>query len=514
MSRDKYSNDHTIEILQENNFSVETDDGIIKLWAKGASSRIHFISEHDLSVDVADSFVMWCKDTTISASDDINLVADDNINLTANDDNINLTATDGSVQIFATEWARMYSYTGIWIEALGEDVDIKAEDSITIHAASDLDLKSDDDVTITASSVTGQVHASGAIIELDSSDTLGISAANNVTIGSLTGDLELACQGEMHIHTKDGMMLETTSGATHLALDAGGVEVQGFLHLTNMKNSGSTPVTIYRDSSTSGDDYVLRVRNSDGSDQSDGIEIDLNYGGGPPNLPGKANNWLQFDWAGTSKGAIQGARNELSNPFNIPNWPEYAYVVDGSLAGVPLDHLTAVGNAQFISGTADFGEFFEVGDAEEWGQITPDGPIFGLPEGIVVWVIGDKFFKAAQEGVGVPMLITKRAIIVGSGRPLLKNSGDQRFGEVLSFVGKLPALVTGPVGVGDLIIPIDNKNICRSLPKSEANLQDYMKAIGTALDTCPEESVLPDDHPRAPGEKVNIHALLCAVGVK
>ena len=152
--------------------------------------------------------------------------------------------------------------------------------------------------------------------------------------------------------------------------------------------------------------------------------------------------------------------------------------------------------------------------AEEWGHSPSSESIFGLPEGIVVWVVGNKFFKTAQEGVGVPMLITKRAIIVGWARPLLKNSDDQIFGEVLSFIGKLPALVTGSVRVGDLIIPIDNKNICRSLPKSEASLQDYMKAIGTALDTCPEESILPDDHPTAPGEKVNVHVLLCAVGVK
>jgi len=41
-----------------------------------------------------------------------------------------------------------------------------------------------------------------------------------------------------------------------------------------------------------------------------------------------------------------------------------------------------------------------------------------------------------------------------------------------------------------------------------------MKALGTALGRCPEESVLPDDHPSAPGKKAAIHPVLCAVGVK
>jgi hypothetical protein len=112
------------------------------------------------------------------------------------------------------------------------------------------------------------------------------------------------------------------------------------------------------------------------------------------------------------------------------------------------------------------------------------------------------------------MLITKRAIMVGSAGPIIKGSEDKRIGEVLSFIGKLPVLVKGAIGVGDLIVPLDDDNLCRGLPKNEADLQDYMKALGTALTPCPEESTLPDDHPFAPGEKAVVHMVSCAVGVK
>jgi hypothetical protein len=179
---------------------------------------------------------------------------------------------------------------------------------------------------------------------------------------------------------------------------------------------------------------------------------------------------------------------------------------------------TQAGYAQYVSGSADFGEFFEIGDEDEWGTDWSPGnsvsQIFGLPEGIVVYVVGGKLFKAPQEDIGVPMLVTNRALMVGDGTALLKGSEDKRVGEVLSFVGKLPVFVRGAVGTGDLIIPVDNENICRGLSKNQANLQDYMKAIGTSLTSCAEETTLPEDHPSAPGEKVTVHKILCAVGVK
>ena len=162
--------------------------------------------------------------------------------------------------------------------------------------------------------------------------------------------------------------------------------------------------------------------------------------------------------------------------------------------------------------------FFEIGNKDEWGTNwrldKTDGSIFGLLEGIIVYVIEGKFFKALQEGRGVPMLVTNRALMVGDGNPILKDSEDKRVGEVLSFMGKLPIFVRGAVDIGDLMIPVDNENICRGLPKDQANLQDYMKAIGTSLTSCAEESVIPEDHPSAPGKKVTIHKVLCAVGVK
>lgn len=104
--------------------------------------------------------------------------------------------------------------------------------------------------------------------------------------------------------------------------------------------------------------------------------------------------------------------------------------------------------------------------------------------------------------------------MVGSGRPDEKSSADSAEGEVLSFIGKLPVLVEGAVGIGDLLLPIEEKGICRGVPKGEASLQDYMKALGTALTDCPSETLLPDDHPNLPGKVARLHLLTCAVGVK
>jgi len=112
------------------------------------------------------------------------------------------------------------------------------------------------------------------------------------------------------------------------------------------------------------------------------------------------------------------------------------------------------------------------------------------------------------------MLVTKRSIIVGSGTALLKGHPDARVGAVLSFVGQLPVFVKGKSNVGDLLIPVDDEFFCKCISKEDATLQDYMAALGTSLQSCEEEVVLPPDHPRSPGEKVDMHRLWCAVGVK
>ena len=160
------------------------------------------------------------------------------------------------------------------------------------------------------------------------------------------------------------------------------------------------------------------------------------------------------------------------------------------------------------------------GDINEWKEynVSYDANksvnTLGLPEGLVVWVDENKFYRKKKTENSLPMFITKRAVIVGDGTALLKGRPNNTAGQVLSFAGKLPVLVKGSVTSGDFLIPVDNEGYCVGISKENTSLKDYFSVMGTALKSCEDIVTLPDDHPSAPGEETDMKLVLCAVGKK
>jgi hypothetical protein len=576
MSRDKYSNDHTIELLNiGSDFTAKTNQGTIYLTADGSNGDVVVSASDDLVQTAGDTVLLRASEgrlTIKSEKDHISLESKDRLKLEAEDriiigagypavgwsqgnegdiillakDDIFLTAED-NVKIVADDKILLSTQ----INGPGGDLDDYDDGDVALEAAHDLYLKADNEIVFTA---PGGVTLSGSTLYVDSLNVDGNSNNDiidwdNIDLGE--GAFNLICAsnapgigfnvlrghssgggGGLSILSKafgvaefGGVTCNLQGGIINIGTNDGPVwegeieaegEDQAVAIEVNIAASNSVEIAADYTQvvGSSGTKAILRVDNLSGGVSAGGISIGLNTLGLIPGFAGREYAWATFEWDSEIKGSIQGANDTT-------NGSDYAWLSTNHLGNeqyanynAQLDAQTAAGNARFVSGAADFGEFFEAGDASEWSKEAPSKSIFGLPEGIVVWAVGNKFYKTKQEGLGIPMFITKRAIVVGSGVPLLGAEDATRSGEILSFIGKLPVLVKGAVGVGDLIIPVDNENLCRGLPKSEATLQDYMKALGSSLTTCQEESVLSDDHPFAPGEKTSLHKILCAVGVK
>lgn len=199
------------------------------------------------------------------------------------------------------------------------------------------------------------------------------------------------------------------------------------------------------------------------------------------------------------------------------------------------DHMETQydGAARFVSGFADFGEWLPIGDFEEWEEdidtylegIEQRGR-WGLEEGRVIYVREGRIYRY---GPGTPMLITNRAMCIGNASTKLiktlsteegaygnaistfkrrlddglaegKITSSQHeqamqelyadelkdtvlkttfAGEVVSFIGQLPALVKGDAEEGDYIIPVDGEPYCIAKNADEVTFQEYKKVLGT-----------------------------------
>ncbi len=208
---------------------------------------------------------------------------------------------------------------------------------------------------------------------------------------------------------------------------------------------------------------------------------------------------------GTNQGGAGVLQEELSAFTILPDSGTKVYVnnltVDGDTYVSTILNANDVGNVQFFSGGADFGEWVECGDHTEWFDLSDDEiqaledrdislPL-GLPEGLIVWVRDRKFW---QDGTGTPMVVTNRAIVAGN----VRESGG-RFGEMLSFVGQVPVIVDGPCADGDLLLPVDGENHCKAVKPADITLVQYIKVVGTAWGTDPEDG---------------LKKITCAIGIK
>jgi hypothetical protein len=216
--------------------------------------------------------------------------------------------------------------------------------------------------------------------------------------------------------------------------------------------------------------------------------------------PTTSNNWIEMHSSSGRRGRI--CAGPLTGPL--------VHCYHGSLLGVaapmgtpgpglPLLHLPlldAQGDAQFISGNADYGEWLPIGDKDEWpadegvdtDAFFEEHKRFGLPEGMVVWIREGQIWKS--EG-GTPMVVTCRAIMVGNDRD------SELPGEVVSFVGQVPVVTFGPVSNGDYLVPLGNH--CVAVSPDSVSFSEYRSAIGTAWASSSEEEY---------------HRVLCAIGKK
>jgi hypothetical protein len=574
MGRDKYSNSHTIEIINDSeDLTLKTNSGDISV-TSGGNTSIYALSTCDLT---AFNVNLEAFGTLTLEAESLTTAVAGDIGITSTSGDIKIEAPDGDIRVMAEKelvltanWIPNPSYfdegdiymraeqnahirstrylalasNAVLISSQGVDSTLGTstidEHDIVIDSEDDLVLKADHKVRVDDTQK----------IEFEVSEDILLEAGTDISLTAQGGDIllqpglekkiylndsvkvqgDLEITGELNVDNLTGdwndNLFNTFSSYRISAKTGSSAQTPGMLEIWGQPNGNGQGTISYSDAPER--QYVLRVVNRNVNGQTDGIDINLN-GFNIAGTPKSSNNWMQFRWGGKICGAIQGADKEADNliygPWGYYGWSttekqgvatKHSIANNSALTG--LTAQTSPGNAQYVSGLADFGEFFEAGNLSEWDeswrQSSSAKHIVGLPEGIVVWVIGDQFFKDPQDGLGVPMLITKRALMVGSGAALLKSSGDERVGEVLSFIGKLPILVKGAIGIGDLIVPLEGDNLCRGIPKGEASLQDYMKALGTALSPCSEESTLPDDHPEAPGEKVFVHKILCATGVK
>lgn len=175
-----------------------------------------------------------------------------------------------------------------------------------------------------------------------------------------------------------------------------------------------------------------------------------------------------------------------------------------------VDMTTSV---QFYSNgkAADFGEWVECGNPEEWADLLKIedldshlkerslGPkstrLLGLPEGTIVYVRDSVSFEKDKkgfgqfykEGPGLPLVVTRRALVVGN-NPGDYQKEDGRAGEILSFIGQLPVYIVGRYNLGDLIVPSERfPNFGKAVSPEEISMGDYVKALGTVLSDSPEE---------------------------
>lgn len=166
------------------------------------------------------------------------------------------------------------------------------------------------------------------------------------------------------------------------------------------------------------------------------------------------------------------------------------------------------GEWQFVSGGGDYAETLLLGNPEEWQSKKewPDLQIEGtyyrhIPEGLVIMVRDGKIYR---DGLGTPMVITQRAILLGN-----TNEAIEIFPHAhVCFMGQVPVFVQGKARDGDLLLPGDGEGIARAVNKDDATFEQYKKAIGTvwAEPSKEKQEILETE------DKAMLY--LCAIGIK
>lgn len=472
MSHDKYSDSHTIEVCGDD----------LKVLGKAVSvssseDEMNIISAKNLSLEAGGTI------SIVSAPEDL---TDAFVEITSH--NITLTA-NGNINLVSGDQYYVNAPNGLTL-ASGDDIDLNATD-IRLTATDDIELTGSDNIDLTATdNIT--LTTDSKDIKLDSADDIVLDAEGTVTIEAEENTIMLTAGDDIRLTAADKIIVQAEDHINFFCNDF---------------NVATDAESIYTSTST--------------EDGAGHVLLSLKLAGSAS----ESSKWLRFlNSSGDEKGSIQIART-TDDPEGDYVWTSrnanglimYAdWNDDGD------DAMTAPGNARFVSGLADFGEFFKVGDLAEWPELTQEshkpgagnGAILGASEGIVVWVRNNRFFREALDNNCIPMFVTKRSIVTGDGLALLKEDGSKYKGEVLSFCGKLPVLTKGRIREGDYIVPEVNTNYCIGVPFDEVTFDQYKRAMGRSLGSASEVSILKSDDPKISGKETEFSIVMCAIGIK
>jgi hypothetical protein len=537
MSKDRYSDDHTIETLgEESNLTIHTGgaDSAIILEAGDpvypspvGNSSIKLNAEDHIALH-ADSWItsraeimrfrtredgnnpsnipgdgtLLVGDLSLESTRNLNLYADGDVNINSADE-VNITTTT------AEKWIKLRSHGVVIRNGSDDDEGDDRSNNTALLVRNYVATGSyiakfqtgAENVWKTRITTGGQVQCKSLKIEEGAapgyflqSDVNGVASWSN-NLGSDVIDWSNISADKIGFHAGYlGLELNTLAASSGIVLHSGDAVY------INTADDEATVIT----GNSSG--YVLEVKNENTGTQADGIKIDLKVAD-----PDPTNNWMRFTANGSDRGCIQGSGG-MASYFAIPYNTDVIQPFVGKVTSVGIGALPDVeytpdsgtamaGGVMFVSGSHDFGEFIEAGDIDEWPEVNRKTWKLGLPEGCVVWVDNSKFYKE-NKGTSTPMVVTDRPVVVGNGLPVIKDSGVDSIGEVLSFIGQLPVFIEGPSKNGDLIIPVANESFCRCISKEEITFQEYMSAVGTAWEDRED-----------PGENT-LHRVMCAIGKK
>lgn len=534
MPKDRYSDDYTIEVLQDNIF--------------GVSSENINISESDITLDASNSIILDSDtDLTLTALNSVDISSMGEVSITSTNFTLN------SNEVICGD---------ITCDAL-----ITAGLQLTTDASENSILVSSSDGTAGWSSLSDAINTSevlqfsGLDIYNSVADTEGWSTSDtdrsssyNVTarFNDVFG-LGSPADGSTDIDVlyPPSIVLCPWGDITSTEIDGVRAATAGILIGSRSRGTDYNPskglfsmLTINGSEYTghSGQPVVLithRVADTTERTQWNGI------GSEPANYPGHENsddqgrgsvilelcfeevedpvrrNWFMTcsDKTDANRGGLRGSNNYNDDGSDVAYGLEVADYITQWYTGVDDDYYdnhgytrlfngsgqqVSNGSVVFQSGGADYGEWLELGDPLEWGYSSEeiarrvlingiDPPILGLLEGVLVRVRDAKIWK---EGSGRVMAITNRSCIVGNAEAIKAKDGP--VGEVVSFIGQLPIFVKGLAKQGDYIIP-GPLGYGLAVSSDDITFEQYKSAIGTIWED---------------KDKEEIFRILCAVGVK
>jgi len=348
---------------------------------------------------------------------------------------------------------------GSYIKNVGQDLKISAQPlgggGVEVDGQLFFDVTAGE-VDLTATSGDVDIDATSGNIDATASGDVDIVAGVDFTATAFTGNAEISAANDIELNSGNDIFQSIAAGRV--------IKMFGGTSAGSV-NPGGSGVVMEFDRTIA---CIVRTRSAGATADVLALEFDGIAS------PGTSNSWINFYSSGSARrGRVSGA--PASAVAGFLQWDGIS-TYGPAFAGLwPLGG--AAGDAQFISGNSDFGEWLPIGDVGEWTDANAEEVVayseehgrFGLPEGMIVYVRDGKIWKS--EG-GSPMVITCRAILVG-------NDQDTSVpGEVVSFVGQVPVITVGPVKDGDYLVPLENH--CVAVDPNSVSFSEYRAAIGTA----------------------------------